>query len=137
MSADLDNNAATPDETGAADVQWLNRLQLSPVTQTRDVGSTANITPCLENGKTGFVDFLADGEVGRGSTEFIVLRSKRLTPEFVYCLARTHAFRGNAIKSTRSNDAPAQTGRVESQPFSLSPPQYLPLVSAASMNSII
>jgi type I restriction enzyme S subunit len=59
----------------------------------------ARITPCLENGKTGFVDFLADGEVGRGSTEFIVLRSKRLTPEFVYCLARTYHFRENAIKS--------------------------------------
>ncbi|MGI8431367.1 MAG: restriction endonuclease subunit S [Chthoniobacterales bacterium] len=59
----------------------------------------ARITPCLENGKTGFVDFLPDGEIGRGSTEFIVLRSKRVTPEFVYCLARTYEFRENAIKS--------------------------------------
>ena len=59
----------------------------------------ARITPCLENGKTGFVNFMADGEGGRGSTEFIVLRSNRVTPEFVYCLARTHDFRGNAIKS--------------------------------------
>lgn len=59
----------------------------------------ARITPCLENGKTGFVNFMADGEAGRGSTEFIVLRSKRVTPEFVYCLARTYHFRENAIKS--------------------------------------
>lgn len=59
----------------------------------------ARITPCLENGKTAFVHFLADDEVGRGSTEFIVLRSKRLTPEVVYCLARTYEFRENAIKS--------------------------------------
>jgi len=59
----------------------------------------ARITPCLENGKTAFVDFLDDGQVARGSTEFIVLRSKRLTPEFVYSLARTYAFRHNAIKS--------------------------------------
>jgi type I restriction enzyme S subunit len=59
----------------------------------------ARITPCLENGKTGFVDFMAVGEAGRGSTEFIVLRSKRVTPEFVYCLTRTYEFRGNAIKS--------------------------------------
>jgi type I restriction enzyme S subunit len=59
----------------------------------------ARITPCLENGKTAFVDFLPDGETARGSTEFIVLRSKRLSPEFVYCLARTYAFRHNAIKS--------------------------------------
>jgi type I restriction enzyme S subunit len=59
----------------------------------------ARITPCLENGKTGFVDFLADGEVARGSTEFIVLRSKRLTPEFVYCFTRTYHIREHAIKS--------------------------------------
>ncbi len=59
----------------------------------------ARITPCLENGKTAFVNFMTDGEVGRGSTEFIVLRSRRLTPEFVYCLARTSHFRENAIKS--------------------------------------
>lgn len=59
----------------------------------------ARITPCLENGKTGFVNFMAEGEAGRGSTEFIVLRSKRVTPEFVYCLARTYHFRENAIKS--------------------------------------
>ena len=42
---------------------------------------------------------LEDGETARGSTEFIVLRGKRVTPEYVYCLARTHDFRGNAIKS--------------------------------------
>lgn len=59
----------------------------------------ARITPCLENGKTAFVDFMADDEVGRGSTEFIVLRAKRLTPEHVYCLARTYDFREHAIKS--------------------------------------
>jgi len=59
----------------------------------------ARITPCLENGKTAFVDFMDEGEVARGSTEFIVLRSRRLTPEFVYCLARTYDFRENAIKS--------------------------------------
>jgi type I restriction enzyme, S subunit len=59
----------------------------------------ARITPCLENGKTAFVDFLEESEVARGSTEFIVLRSSRLTPEFVYCFARTYDFRENAIKS--------------------------------------
>jgi type I restriction enzyme S subunit len=59
----------------------------------------ARITPCLENGKTAFVNNLEEGEIGRGSTEFIVLRSKHLTPEFVYCLARSYDFRENAIKS--------------------------------------
>lgn len=60
----------------------------------------ARITPCLENGKTGFVQFLPDGQaVAFGSTEFIVLRSRTLTPEFVYLLARSDGFRGIAIKS--------------------------------------
>ena len=60
----------------------------------------ARITPCLENGKTGFVQFLPDSKaVAFGSTEFIVLRSCTLTPEFVYLLARSEEFRGNAIKS--------------------------------------
>jgi type I restriction enzyme S subunit len=59
----------------------------------------ARITPCLENGKTAFVNFMAENEAGRGSTEFIVLRSMSLIPEFVYCLARTYDFREHAIKS--------------------------------------
>jgi type I restriction enzyme, S subunit len=60
----------------------------------------ARITPCLENGKTGFVQFLPDADaVACGSTEFIVLRSRTVTPEFVYCLARSDEFRGVAIKS--------------------------------------
>jgi type I restriction enzyme S subunit len=60
----------------------------------------ARITPCLENGKTGFVQFLPDVKsVASGSTEYIVLRSRTLTPEFVYLLARSDEFRGNAIKS--------------------------------------
>ena len=59
----------------------------------------ARITPCLENGKTAFVDFLGDGETARGSTEFIVFRGRLIPPEFVYCLARTYDFREHAIKS--------------------------------------
>ena len=60
----------------------------------------ARITPCLENGRTGFVQFLPeDDAIGLGSTEFIVLRSRTLNPYFVYLLAQTHDFRDHAIKS--------------------------------------
>ncbi len=59
----------------------------------------ARITPCLENGKTAFVDFLEAGEVGWGSTEYIVLRPKPPLPdEFAYCLARSNEFRDFAIQ---------------------------------------
>jgi type I restriction enzyme S subunit len=60
----------------------------------------ARITPCLENGKTCFVDFLGKGKVGWGSTEYIVLRSKPPLPlEFAYFLARTDDFRIFAISN--------------------------------------
>ncbi len=60
----------------------------------------ARITPCLENGRTGFVQFLPnDDEVAFGSTEFIVFRSRTLNPFFVYLLAQIDDFRENAIKS--------------------------------------
>ncbi len=60
----------------------------------------ARITPCLENGKTAFVDFLEAGQVGWGSTEYIVLRPKPPLPnEFAYCLARAADFRDFAIQS--------------------------------------
>ncbi len=60
----------------------------------------ARITPCLENGKTGFVQFLPDEKaVAFGSTEYIVMRSHSLTPEYVYLLARSDEFRKHAIKS--------------------------------------
>jgi len=61
----------------------------------------ARITPCLENGKTAFVDVLEDGEVAFGSTEFIVMRAREgiSDPQFVYYLATSPAFRNVAIKS--------------------------------------
>jgi len=58
----------------------------------------ARITPCLENGKTGFVNFLEDNEVAWGSTEFNVLRSKKgIAKGFTYFLARNKDFRDYAI----------------------------------------
>ena len=61
----------------------------------------ARITPCLENGKTAFVDCLNKDEVAFGSTEFIVLRAKPgvSDAQFVYYLATSPEFRQVAIKS--------------------------------------
>jgi len=60
----------------------------------------ARITPCLENGKTGYVDFLEDGQVGWGSTEYIVLAPKPPLPsQFGYLLARSDALRSHAIQN--------------------------------------
>lgn len=60
----------------------------------------ARITPCLENGKTAFIDFLDKDEVAFGSTEYIVLAPKEGIPaEFLYCLARYPAFVDYAVKN--------------------------------------
>ena len=61
----------------------------------------ARITPCLENGKTAKVAVLDDGEIGFGSTEYIVFRAKKnlTVPDFVYYLIRSEVVREPAIKS--------------------------------------
>lgn len=75
----------------------------------------ARITPCLENGKAAFVDFLEEHAVGWGSTEFIVLRPKPpLPPFFGYLLARYAPFRAHAISSMSGT-----SGRQRVQPDSL------------------
>ena len=59
----------------------------------------SRITPCLQNGKTGLVQTLGDSEVGRGSTEFIVLRGRLVGSAYTYCLARNEHFRAYAEAS--------------------------------------
>ena len=60
----------------------------------------ARITPCLENGKTAKVSILDDGEVGFGSTEYIVFRAKDgVDEDFIYYLVCSPLVREPAIKS--------------------------------------
>lgn len=61
----------------------------------------ARITPCLENGKTAFVDFLEKDEVAGGSTEFIVLSGKNQISDssFVYYLTISPTIREASIKA--------------------------------------
>lgn len=61
----------------------------------------ARITPCLENGKTAQVSILNDGEVGFGSTEYIVFRAKEgiADKDYLYYLICSPKVREPAIKS--------------------------------------
>lgn len=84
----------------------------------------AKITPCLENGKSAFVDFLASDEVGWGSTEFIVLRSKPVLPEFAaYLLARHEPFRQFAVQAMTgtSGRQRVELSRLAQFPMALPP----------------
>lgn len=59
----------------------------------------ARITPCLENGKGGFVKGLGEDVAAHGSTEFIVLRAKKPTDEhFVFYVSKHPDFRDYAIQ---------------------------------------
>ncbi|MDT7806331.1 MAG: type restriction enzyme subunit, partial [Acidobacteriota bacterium] len=86
--------------SGHRPTAWIKRAAGSGARFTNGDTLLARITPCLENGKTAFVDFLCDGEVGWGSTEFIVLRPKQGLPDyFAYLLCRREDFRAFAIQS--------------------------------------
>lgn len=84
----------------------------------------AKITPCLENGKSAFVDFLAEDQVGWGSTEFIVMRSKPVLPDYcAYLLARYEPFRQFAIQSMTgtSGRQRVELSRLAQFPMALPP----------------
>ena len=87
----------------------------------------ARITPCLENGKTAYVDFLQSGAIGWGSTEYLVMRPKPPLPtRFAYCLARSAHFRGFLIRNMSGTSGrqrvPAQ---ALSQFMCINPPECI------------
>ncbi len=87
----------------------------------------ARITPCLENRKVGFVDFLEPGETAIGSTEFIVLRAK---PGFAkplsFLLAVDEGFRSHAIQHMIGSSGRQRVGAADLATFQL----RLPVQSA-------
>ncbi len=86
----------------------------------------ARITPCLENGKTAFVDFLREGEVGWGSTEYIVLKPKPPLPDqFAYCLARSATFREFAIQSMSGTSGRQRVPAAAVKEFLIAAPSRL------------
>jgi type I restriction enzyme S subunit len=89
----------------------------------------AKITPCLENGKTGFVFDIQGESIARGSTEFIVMRSREgMSPYFVYCLARSDSFREYAIKSMNGT-----SGRQRVQVEQIK--KYILMINESVLNS--
>jgi len=96
----------------------------------------ARITPCLENGKTSKVDILEDGELGFGSTEFIVMREKpNITDaEFVYYFARWDGVREPAIKSMTGTSG---RQRVQNSLFKKISTKIPPLVEQKAIANLL
>ena len=79
---------------------WVERAYASGSRFKNGDVLVARITPCLENGKTAYVDFLRASQIGWGSTEFLVLSAKAPLPsQWMYCLARTDDFRAHLIQN--------------------------------------
>src|SRR5699024_8278333 len=85
--------------TGMSIAEWTHRPARGGARFQNGDTLLARITPCLENRKVGLVDFLQDGEVGLGSTEYIVLRARNNhSPALGFCLATSARFRAFAIQ---------------------------------------
>jgi type I restriction enzyme, S subunit len=70
----------------------------------------ARITPCLENGKTAYVDFLENEQVGWGSTEYLIFRPKSPLPsEFGYYLVRSEELKTFAIQNMTGSSGRQRT----------------------------
>lgn len=79
--------------TGAFPTDWRTKAYNGGVKFVNGDTILARITPCLENGKAGYINFLEQDEVAFGSTEYTVLTSKgELPSEFFYFLARNEDF---------------------------------------------
>ena len=120
--------AALPTSGSSPDASLLREFKSGTRFRNGDT-LLARITPCLEDGKAAFVQSLQDGEVGWGSTEFIVLRAiPPVPPEYTYLLARDAAFREHAIQSMTGT-----SGRQRVQVDALAP-YLLPSPPAETWN---
>ena len=96
-----------------APTSWYNRAFSSGTKFQNGDTLLARITPCLENGKTAYIDFLNENQIGWGSTEFIVMHTKQeLHPFFSYVIAKYQDFRDYA-ESCMSGSSGRQRVDVE------------------------
>lgn len=124
--ADLPTNSALVAEWGVKPFGSGQRFQNGDVLMAR-------ITPCLENGKTAVVDMLEAGEVGWGSTEYIVLNARApLSTPWVYCLARSDAIRAFAIRNMSGSSGRLRFPASAFDKYLIDPPDH---VSTSLFNS--
>ena len=83
---------------GSFPADWTFKLFNGGVKFTNGDTIMARITPCLENGKIAYIDFLESEEVAFGSTEYIVISAKDgYCPALFYFLARNKEFVDYAV----------------------------------------
>lgn len=86
--------------SGSFPTDWVMRQFSGGMKFTNGDTIMARITPCLENGKTAYINFLEDGEIAFGSTEYIIITSKKgYCDEMFYFLARYPDFVSYAVRN--------------------------------------
>ena len=98
----------------------------------------ARITPCLENGKLGYVDFLEPNEIGVGSTEFIVLRPKSGVPRVLpYFIAASDRFRDYAIRHMVGTSGRQRLGAADVARYLLRRPSESSLAAFGGVADVV
>jgi type I restriction enzyme S subunit len=109
--------------TSARVQEWSRRAAKSGTRFANGDTVMARITPCLENGKVGFIDFMAEGETGIGSTEFIVMRARVGTPlHLPYFLARSERFMSHAIRNMAGSSGRQRVSAAQLVDFPIARP---------------
>lgn len=103
----------------------------------------ARITPCLENGKTGFINFLDEGQTAFGSTEYIVISTKgELPPEYFYFLARNREFVAYAVAHMNGSSGRQRVSGSDIERYAIRKPSMkqlaeFELVAGPAMETIL
>ena len=88
----------------------------------------ARITPCLENGKAAYINILDKDEVAFGSTEYIVLSPKNITPSsFNYFLVRNTEFIKYAVKHMNGSSGRQRVSGEDIGKFKIKKPTEIDL----------
>ena len=83
---------------GSFPSDWINKPYNGGMKFQNGDTIMARITPCLENGKTAYINFLEKDEIAYGSTEYIVMTPQNGMPsEMFYFLARNEDFVSYAV----------------------------------------
>lgn len=121
---------ASVSTTRARVQEWMERVPKSGVRFQNGDTVMARITPCLENGKTAFVDFMEPQEVGIGSTEFIVMRPRPGVPVHLpYFLARSPRFRAHAVRNMVGSSGRQRVGAGALAQFTINQPDVDQMVA--------
>lgn len=98
----------------------------------------ARITPCLENGKAAYINFLEDDTIAFGSTEYIVLSPQDGLPsEFLYFLARNGRFVNYAVQHMNGSSGRQRVSGADIERYPIGTPDKQALLQFEQIASPI